>query len=58
MIGDKFTSKRIAWINKDFQYFLESGKLCDLDVEKELQEKTWLNFFKNSPKLVPGRDAI
>jgi len=53
IIGANFTSKRIAWINEDFQYFMESGKLCALDVEKELQEKRWLDFFKYNPKLVP-----
>jgi hypothetical protein len=46
MIGDKFTSKRIAWINQDFEYLLESGKLCALDVEKELSDELWHIFFR------------
>ena len=48
MLGDSFTSKRIAWINQDFQYVLESGKLCALDIEKELQKQQWVEFFRES----------
>jgi len=58
ILGDKFTSKRIAWINQDFQYFMESGKLCALDIEKELQDEMWVNYFNNNPQLLPDRDAI
>jgi hypothetical protein len=47
MLGSRWSSKRIAGINIDFQSFLESGKLCALDVEKELQNESWIAFFRS-----------
>jgi hypothetical protein len=47
MLGSRWSSKRIAGINIDFQSFLESGKLCALDVEKELQNESWIDFFRS-----------
>ena len=47
MVGIRWSSKRIAGINIDFQSFLESGKLCALDVEKELQNESWIDFFRS-----------
>ena len=48
MMGDRFTSKRIAWINQEFQLLLASGKLCALDIEKELSDDFWVRFFRNT----------
>jgi hypothetical protein len=45
-IGDRFNPKRIAGINEDFQQLLESGKLCALDVEKELADGYWTGIFR------------
>jgi len=47
IFGSRWSSKRIAGINKDFQSFLESGKLCSLDVENEIQNGTWVDFFQS-----------
>lgn len=49
--GDNFNSKRIAWVNQDIQDFLKVGKLCNIDIEKELQDLTWVNMFRYNPDL-------
>ena len=45
MLGRRWSAKKIAEINDDFQLFIESGKLCAIDIEKELREEMWLHFF-------------
>ena len=47
MMGDRFSSKRIAPINQEFQSLLESGKLCPLDLEAELADESWVTFFRD-----------
>ena len=50
MLGNRlFATKRIALINQDFQELLQSGKLCAVDVEKELSGETWVSFFRDTP---------
>lgn len=47
MMGERFSSKHIAIINEDFQNLMQTGKLCAVDVEKELSDEAWINFFQD-----------